>query len=168
MPRWNEDEVDVACTAWAWQWVQHFARSPEIASHHVGPVGSTLGRVRQMGDGAASRTGYTREFPEVFLGQGLLVATTLKTLPASKREIIWQHYVGRCYDPATWRPLRRPTKQHLIAERLGISLAAYYQRRDSAKACIQTALTLDTKVLLKARSEMVNSGKVELPRNSPE
>jgi hypothetical protein len=34
-----------------------------------------------------------------------------------------------------------------VAERLGVSLAEYYHRRDTAKSCVRTVLFLDTKTL---------------------
>jgi hypothetical protein len=98
-------------------------------------------------DGASSNTERDRAWPEVFLGQGLYVAIALKAMTLGSREIIWAHYVGRVYNPETWAPLKRPLKQRLVAERLGVSLAEYYHRRDTAKSCVRTVLFLDTKTL---------------------
>ena len=163
MSRWNEDDVDIACAAWAWQWVANFGRAPDRAGRYIGPMGFTLGRVRELADGAASSTEHGRSWPEVFLGSGLVVAVVLKTMLFSQREVVWHHYVGRCYDTTTWERLKRPTKQQAIAARLGISLAEYYHRRDTAKACIRTGLTLDTKVLYQARSQVLYSVKLGSP-----
>lgn len=163
MARWHEDEVDRACAAWAYQWVQHFARDPDRASRYIGPVGCTLGRVRELHDGASSTTELGgQHWPEVYLGDGLLVAVVLQAMSQSHRELIWAHYVWRCWKVDAWRPMSRPLKQRAIAERLGVSLAEYYARRDAAKAVIRAAMTLDTKELSRARAERVDSGKVGL------
>jgi hypothetical protein len=142
MARWHQDDVDVACEAWAYQWVQNYARTPDRAGRTVGPLGCTLGRVMERHDGAASNTEHDRTWPEVFLGQGLLVAVALHAMSAGGREITWAHYVGRVYDPTTWQPMKRPIKQRFMADRLGLPLSVYYTRRDTAKACIRTVLCL--------------------------
>lgn len=85
------------------------------------------------------------------------MAVALKTMTDAEREVVWHHYVARCYDLANGRPLARPVKQALVAARLGLSLANYYQRRDRTKSMIRTALTLDTKVIHKARSSVLDS-----------
>lgn len=150
MARWHEDDVDRACASWAHQWVQAFGKHPDRAGRFVGPLGCTLGRVMERHDGASSNTERDRAWPEVFLGQGLYVAIALKAMTLGSREIIWAHYVGRVYNPETWAPLKRPLKQRLVADRLGVSLAEYYHRRDTAKSCVRTVLFLDTKSLASA------------------
>jgi hypothetical protein len=161
MARWPEDEVDRACQAWAYQWVQHFARDPDRAARYIGPVGCTLGRVRTMGDGASSTTERGgQHFPEVYLGDGLLVAVVLQSMAQSHREVIWAHYVWRVWNPETWAPLRRPLKQIRIAQRLGVSLPEYYHRRDAAKSSIRCAMSIDTKLLDQARLRVAQSRKV--------
>lgn len=156
MARWHQDDVDVACEAWAYQWVNGMAKAPDRAGRFIGPLGCTLGRIRELHDAASSNTEHARNWPEVFLGQGLLVAIALQAMTLSSREIIWAHYVGRVYDPSTWQPLKRPAKQRLVANRLGLSLSEYYSRRDVAKACIRTVLclgvTLDTKCVASDRA----------------
>jgi len=151
MARWQQDDVDVAAEAWAYQWVQGFARAPDRAGRFVGPLGCTLGRVRELHDGAASNTEHGRSWPEVFLGHGLVVAITLKCMSLSSVEAVYAHYVLRRYDDATWAEFRRPMKQVLIARRLGISLAEYYHRRDTAKACLRVGLSLDVDEIASCR-----------------
>ena len=161
MSRWHQDDVDIAAEAWAFQWVQHYGRAPDRAGRTVGPLGCTLGRVLELHDGASSNTGHARNWPEVYLGTGLMVAIALKSMSELQRLVVWHHYVGRCYDNASWAKLPRPTKQLVIAQRLGISVAEYYHRRDTAKACLRVALTLDTKALARARQCLAKSGKLE-------
>jgi hypothetical protein len=158
--RWHEDEVDVAAEAWAFQWVQAFGKAPDRASRYIGPLGSTLGRVRELHDGASSNTTRDRHFPEVFMGSGLVVAIALKAMTESSRELVRFHYVVRWYEPTTWDRLKRPMKQQLVANRMGVSLAEYYHRRDTAKACIRTVLFLDTTSIASARLISVQPDKV--------
>lgn len=151
MARWQLDDVDVAAEAWAYQWVQHFGKDPDRAGRYVGPLGCTLGRVRELHDGAGSSTdGPPQRWPEVYLGTGLVVAVTLQAMTASSREIVWHHYVWRWYDFETWQRRGRPRKQRTVAEHLGVSLAEYYHRRDSAKACLRVGLHLDVAALVDA------------------
>ena len=143
MARWPQDDVDVACESWAFQWVQHFGRDPDRAARYVGATKCTLGRIRELHDGAASRTeSHSQHWPEVFLGQALLVNLALGAMSLASRRITWAHYVARCYDATTWARRPRPTKQSIIASDLGVSLAEYYTRRDVAKECIRTVLAL--------------------------
>lgn len=151
MSRWRQDAVDVPCEVWAFQWCALFARDPRKASEHLGRVGSTLNLVRVMGDGASSGTVVEQGFPEVFLGDGLVIACVMKHLAAMDREMLFRHYVDRWY---VQRPvprfdnavevikLRYPVKQDAIAHRMGISLTTYHRRRDRAKACVSVALGL--------------------------
>ena len=166
--RWQADDVDVACEAWAHQWVANFGLPPDRAGRAIGPLGCTLGRVRELHDGASSTTDRAgQHWPEVFLGQGLVVAVALQAMAEMQRLVVWHHYVGRCYDTTTWARMKRPTKQVVIAQRLGVSLSEYYHRRDTAKSCIRTALCLDTKALAIGRGQMVlNAQASELPLES--
>jgi hypothetical protein len=143
MARWDEDDVDVAAQSWAFQWVQHFARDPDRAGRYIGPLGCTLGRVRELHDGASSTTESSQRWPEVYLGTGLVVAITLKAMSESSRVITWHHYVWRWYEQPAWTKKLRPMKQCHVAEHLGLSLAEYYHRRDTMKSCLRVGLTLD-------------------------
>lgn len=147
MARWQEDEIDVAAEAWAYQWVQHFGRDPDRAARYIGPLGCTLNRVKDYGDGASSGTEAGQRWPEVYLGTGLIVAITLKAMSESSRMITWHHYVWRWYDQPKWARRKRPTKQILVAEHLGLSPAEYYHRRDTAKSCLRVGLGIDAKEL---------------------
>jgi hypothetical protein len=162
MARWHEDDVDRAAQAWAYQWVQHFGKDPDRASRYIGPLGCTLGRVIERHDGAASSTDRDRNWPEVYFGTGLMVAIALKAMSESSRTLIWYHYVARCWNCDSWLPLKRPMKQRAVAERMGVSLAEYYHRRDTAKACIRTVLFLDTTSIASARLISVEPDKVGL------
>jgi hypothetical protein len=148
MARWQEDEIDVAASTWALQWVEHFGRDPDRAGRYIGPLGCTLGRVRELHDGASSSTERSSQhWPEVYLGTGLIVAITLKAMTEGSRAIVWHHYVWRWYDQPKWSRRQRPAKQRIVAEHLGVSLAEYYHRRDTAKACLRVGLFVDAEDL---------------------
>lgn len=155
MSRWQEDEVDRACNAWAYQWVRNFANAPQTAGAAIGPLGCTLGRVRELHDAAASTGGRRDEhWPEVFMGEGLLVAIALNAMHELTRQVIHRHYIERWFAPVpgkgglvTLERRSRPTKQAVIAARMGVSLARYYTLRDCAKQCVSVVLTLDSKGL---------------------
>lgn len=91
MSRWQQDAVDFACEAWAFQWVELFAREPIKASQCIGRLASTLGL-----DGGGSNL--VQVYPEMFFGDGLLVACIIKYMGESPREMLWRHYVERWYD----------------------------------------------------------------------
>jgi hypothetical protein len=150
MARWEQDAVDFACEAWAYQWVSLYARDPRKASEYVGRLASTLGLVRTMGDGAGATGTVAQVYPEVFLGDGLLVSCVMKSMTERQREWMFVHYVYR------WFALRdvevngkvlsevvrrgRPIKQLVATEEMHISLARYFVIRDAAKRRVRDAL----------------------------
>ena len=153
MARWREDDVDVACTIWAHQWVAAFGHAPDRGGRTIGPLNCTLGRVLERHDGAASGTEHARRWPEVFLGQGLVVALALHAMTLSSRQIIAAHYLWRWHDTVTWKRRSRPVKQRLVAHHLGLSAAEYYHRRDTAKSCIRVAMSIDAPELVRAQND---------------
>ena len=178
MSRWQQDAVDFACEAWAYQWVALFGRDPRKASEYLGSLASTLGLVRVMQDGSGSGTVVGQHFPEGFLGTGLLVSVVLKHMPEPDREMIWRHYVDRWYvmlampskveKAPTFEPVKliRPVKQGTIAYRMGIARSEYHRRRDNAKSFIRGALAgsekvRDSKVSARDPGEDVCSAQVQ-------
>lgn len=97
MARWQQDAVDFACEAWAWQWINLFARLPLKASEQLGRIGSTLDLVKVMGDGAGSGGIVMQVYPECFLGDGLVVACAMRQMRERDRDILWRHYVDRWF-----------------------------------------------------------------------
>jgi hypothetical protein len=139
----GRDDIDIAAESWAFQWVRHFGRDPQTAAATLGPLKCTIGRVRELGDGASSFSGYrSQTWPEVFLGTALAVNLAFQTMSLPNRAVLFAHYVLRWYDAGTWARRSRPTKQSTIAGELGIGVAEYYTRRDCAKECIRTVLDL--------------------------
>lgn len=148
----GRDDVDNWCDVWAYQWCSLFARDPERAREYLGSLKCTLGRVRELHDGASSSTSRDRPFPEVFLGDGLVVAVALKYMDLTHRELIGAHYLVRLYDLRTGERMRYPIKVSTMASLMGIHPSEYANRRDVAKGMIRAAFNLDTKELHVARS----------------
>jgi hypothetical protein len=156
----GRDDVDEWCDCWAYQWVAMFLRDPRKAREYVGPLNCTLGRVRELHDGASSNTEHDRPFPEGFLGDGLVVAVALRYMDGTHREMIGAHYVARLYDLSNGERFRRPVKVHTIAERMGLSTSEYANRRDIAKGMIRSAFNLDPIDLARARAKSVHVAQV--------
>lgn len=98
MTAWQSDSVDFACEAWAFQWVELFAREPATASQYLGRLSCTLDLVKTLHDGAGASSGtISQAFPEGFLGEGLLVACILQRMEERDREMLWRHYVERWF-----------------------------------------------------------------------
>jgi hypothetical protein len=140
---YRPDDVDLCCEIWARQWVRNFVETPVS-------MPCTLGKVQNYHNGAAYWPALSQPAPEVFVKSGLIVSTALKMMRPSQSWFVHNHYIGRWYCP-TWVNtrdgkqfvavrLKRPLRQALMAERMGIGVREYYLRRDTAKECIRAAL----------------------------
>lgn len=155
MARPIQDKADFAAECWAYQWVCLFARDPRKASEYVGRLNSTLGLVRIMADGAASAGAVVNQhFPEVFLGDGLIISCLIKRLTDRQREWLFRHYVDRWYVMRLQEGrdkeqqfecvrLAHPVRQKVMASRMGISEDRYYEHRRLVKLRIFEALPDD-------------------------
>ena len=137
MGRPRRDDVDGWCEVWAAQWVTHFIKSPEVARDAIGPLGCTLGRIRELHDGASSNTTHDRRWPECFLGDGLVVAIALKHMSACHRDLLLHHYVCRRFNLDSGKPLRWPIRASRMAERMGLRVDCYSRRLTAAKTQVR-------------------------------
>lgn len=151
----GRDQVDNYCDCWAYQWSQLFSENPKQAREYIGALKCTLGRVRELYDGASSTTVSLRPMPEVFLGHGLVVAVALRYMDQTHREIIGVHYLVRFYNLDTGERLNDRIKVATLASLMGIHPSEYDARRRAAKAIIETAFNLDLKELVTAHLKMV-------------
>jgi hypothetical protein len=144
MARPVPDAADHLAEVWASQWISLYARDPQKASEYIGRLSCTLGVVKIMADGAASGSAVTQSFPEVFLGDGLLVSCLMKHMPERHREWLFRNYVDRWYVlrlkkgrdmEQQFEPLRlrNPVRQKVMASRMGISEDRYYELRGLVK-----------------------------------
>ena len=150
-----EDEVDRACHAWAYQWVQANANG---AGGAVGALHCTLAAVVSLRDGAGANGNLTRTLPEVYLGAGLKVAIARQCMTPYARAFLWAHYVGRwfAWDAARrgWRRGGRPVvRQPVMAEYLGVPVRTYYALRGSTKREVGRALWPAEKIHCNERRE---------------
>lgn len=174
MARWNHDNVDVACGAWAFQWTCLFRKDPIRAREYLGALRSTLGSVPSLKSDEPRRRSHVlhassrsegrieQHFPEVFLGYGLVVAVALQYAAFTERQIIYMHYLERRYDTAAGEEFKRLAPRKVMAARIGIHPSLYAHRLNAAKAWIGSALSLDTKDLAIARAQAVESAKLDL------
>jgi len=139
MPRL--DDVDVACLAWADAWARHFLRDPRVARDYIGPLICTLAKVHTLHDGAASTTQSSRDPPELFLGNALLVSIALQYSTLTERQIIVMHYVRRRYHPKDGRKFKRVISPPQMARMMGIRMDIYGRRLRKAKGWVRSILT---------------------------
>lgn len=151
MARPVPDAADFAAEAWAHQWISLFARDPQKASEYIGRLSCTLGVVKIMADGAASGSVVSQSFPEVFLGDGLVISCLIKRLPDRHREWLFRHYVDRRYvlrlkqgrdKEQQFEPVRltHPVRQKVMAARMGLGEDRYYELRRLVKRRIFDAI----------------------------
>jgi hypothetical protein len=94
------------------------------ASGYVGPLGCTLGNVKDTWDGASSRTAKDQHYPEVYEGDTFEVNRAFHHMHPTLREIMDAHYVHVA-----------PVK--LKVYRLGIKWTDYWDRVRRAKAYVE-------------------------------
>jgi hypothetical protein len=112
------DWTDMLCIAWAEQRRKALGIIlPKMLEPYerVGKLTCTLGAVRDEGEGAAY-SGKTQNWPEVYLGDTLLVHRCWCGMPRPWAEVMHVHYV--------WREL--PIKSR--ADSLFLDFTEYYQR----------------------------------------
>jgi hypothetical protein len=104
-----------------------------------------------MQDGAGGDVIAVQSFPEVFMGDALLVSCLAKTLPERQREWLWVHYVYRWFvrrertdehgEPIVeYIRKARPLKQVIAADEMHISLARYIELRERARNKLREAM----------------------------
>ena len=91
------------------------------------PTRTMLGKLMEEGAHGASSSQYTREFPEVLMGENLVVGNAVKTLSEVPRAIISAHYV-----------IRLPARTKYT--RAGISREMYYDTISNAHIQIANAI----------------------------
>jgi hypothetical protein len=124
--RWEPDSIDLLCVEWARQRRKALGiilgRMIE-PSERVGKMRSTLGAVREEGEGAA----YSKEsqsWPEVYRGDTLIVHRCWSVLPGAWRMVMHLHYV--------WREI--PLKDRCHEARIGFT--RYGENLELAKAAL--------------------------------
>ena len=120
------DATDLACYAWARERRRLLGLDePRTARETVGPVRSTLGRIRVYGDGAgATRPPRGGTFPEVYTGDAFAVNRAYHAMRPDLRRVMDVHYVARA-----------PIDDK--AEALAMSVRSYFNRVNVARAFVE-------------------------------
>jgi hypothetical protein len=123
MSRRPPDWVDMLCIAWAEQRRKALGIIlPKMLEPHerLGKLTCTLGAVRDEGEGAAY-SGKTQNWPEVYLGDALLVHRCWCGMPRPWAEVMHVHYV--------WRELSAKSRIDLLL----LDFTEYYSRLNLLK-----------------------------------
>ncbi len=109
------------------------------------PSRTILGKLVEEGAVGAACNQYTREFPEVLMGENLIVANAVKTLAEKPRAIVSVHYV-----------LRLPARVKYT--RIGISREMYYDTISAAHITLANAIDAqDAKISEQSRPKLVRT-----------
>lgn len=131
MSRWIKDEVDIWCEQWASQRRKMLGITELEPKERLGRLSSTLGSVKEEGEGASYSTA-SQAFPEVYTGLALLVNRAWKDMPVRWRPVIEVHYV-----------YSGPIKQKSAA--VGLVIRTYWDYMSFAKNYIHSFVTISTK-----------------------
>jgi len=126
--RWQKDEVDQWCDQWAAQRRKMLGILDLEPRDRIGKLRSTLGAVREEGEGA-SQGAVTQSFPEVYVGIPLLVHRAWNLMERDWRQVINAQYV--------WREI--PVK--IKADEFGYSVRHYWNYLQYGKAFISGYVT---------------------------
>lgn len=135
--RWQKDEVDLWCEQWASQRRKILGISPLEPKDRVGKLTSTLGAVREEGEGASQGTS-TQKFPEVYIGDALLVNLAWKSMESAWRHTMEAHYVY-VHDHRGDR-----IKARAKANALEISLPTYWKHITFSKNYVHSYVMIFT------------------------
>jgi hypothetical protein len=101
---------------------------PKVARQYLGAIRSTLGRKRDLPTGARSTKPVTVDWPEVYVGDQLLVHHAYIAMRADLKAVMDAHYVARAPIAAK-------------ADALAVSLPTYWILVREAKAFIEGRLS---------------------------
>lgn len=115
--RSRNDAIDTLGQAWGRQRRVLLGLSePKLAREYVGSLTCTLGRIRQLHDGAGSGASRRdQKFPEVYTGDAFLVNLAYKAMAPDKRAVMDVHYAVRAPIP-------------MKADSLALSVDTYWRR----------------------------------------
>lgn len=132
----GRDQVDQLCEKWARVYRELAGlTSPKTASGFIGALRCTLAARRDLHAGATSTGRVERHFPEVFVGDALLVNLAFRRMPPTLQEIMVAHYV-----------VLEPRNKTVRAELMGLSRNTYWERVGRAKTFIDGALAISENV----------------------
>lgn len=130
--RWVKDEIDLWLDQWAGQRRKMLGITQLEPKDRIGKLRSTLGAVREDGEGASQGT-VNQNFPEVYTGIPLLVNRAWHEMTREWRQVIEAHYVFPGY--------RAKEK----AQALDITVALYWKHWTFGKNYVHSFVTCSTK-----------------------
>lgn len=108
--------VEAMGRTWGWQWRRNFGEPEPVA------IGGLNGKIQDYGTGALSGP-LKQNYPDVFIGDGLLFNCVLKRIPEKHRTMAWIHYAV-------------PAPAKVKAPIIGIHEQTYWQRRNAMRRAI--------------------------------
>lgn len=132
MARNGRDRIDLLCDAWGAVRRELMGYAlPALAKDQLGAVRCTLAARRDLHHGARSGK-VEQQFPEYpFRGDTAIVNTVFKRLPETLQEIMDAHYTATT-----------PRSKSQRAELMGLSVRAYWDRVNQARAAIEGGLAI--------------------------
>ena len=139
--RWAPDEVDRWLMQWAVQRRQIEGLAPLEPKDRLGKLNSTLGAVREDGEGASQGV-TSQSFPEVYTGTALLVHRAICEMQRDWAHVVSMHFVLRDV------PVKRKAKD------CGLNVASYWKTLAFAKNYVHSFVTICTKYEAKTTKVM--------------
>jgi hypothetical protein len=130
--RWEPDEIDRWLMQWAIQRRQMEGLAPLEPKDRIGKLASTLGAVREEGEGASQGV-TSQSFPEVYTGTALMVHRAISEMDRHWAHVISLHFVFRNI------PVKRKAKEACT------NVAAYWKTLALAKSYVHSFVTICTK-----------------------
>jgi hypothetical protein len=139
--RWEPDEIDRWLMQWAIQRRQIEGLAPLEPKDRLGKLASTLGAVREDGEGASQGV-TSQSFPEVYTGTALLVHRAICEMDRRWACVVSLHFVRR-----DWRVRDK-------ARLAGVDVAMYWKHLALAKNYVHAFVTICTKYEAKTQKVM--------------
>lgn len=141
--RWPKDETDLWCQQWADQRRKMLGITALEPKDRLGKLNSTLGAVREEGEGASQGT-VNQNFPEVYTGFALLVNRAWKDMNPNWRPVFEVHYV-----------YVGPVKKK--AHAAGVGVDNYWNHLTYAKNYVHAFVTISDRLLNESKSPRVST-----------
>jgi hypothetical protein len=140
--RWKPDQLDIWCAEWARERRKILGIAVDAEGRlmlqpweRLGKLRSTLGQVMADRVGAGEGSGFTQQFPEVYLGLSLDIHLGFTTMCGEWRRVMDAQYVWYEIPPKDKAPI------------LGLTLPDYFNALRMLKAYLSGYLRLDNSTL---------------------
>jgi hypothetical protein len=148
--RWKPDQLDIWCADWARERRKILGLAVDAEGklmlqpwERLGKLRSTLGQVQQDRVGAGEASGFTQQFPEVYLGLSLDIHLGFTTMCGEWRRVMDAHYVWYEIPPKEKAPL-----MGFGSDKSGV--VRYFDVLRMLKAYLSGYLRLDNSTVMRA------------------